>query len=98
MNSYVVLVLFSCDLFPGSRLTHLLMLYTDLAHDLADMHLPSPLVRFIQEKPDLFDAVVYSVPELISALLGGTTAACLAPRGLRPDGAIDRDRLSVNIC
>jgi hypothetical protein len=85
-----VLLLFSCELFPSSPLNRLVMSYTQLAADLAFRHLPPPLEDHLDEHWDLFLAVVYFVPELVAALLGGMIAALLAPRRLVPTRTMHR--------
>ena len=77
-----VLVLFSCELFPGSPLNRLVMSYTEIAVNLAFTHLPTPLADHFDEHLDQLLAVAYFVPELVVVLLGGMIAACLFPRGL----------------
>jgi hypothetical protein len=86
-----VLVLFSCDFFPGSPLNRLVMSYTGIAANLAFSHLPTPQADHLDEHWDLFLAVVYFVPELVVALLGGLTAACLVLTGLTPARTILRE-------
>ena len=73
----VVLTLFSCEVFPDSALNRLLMSYIDVSANLAFSHLPTPLADHLDEHWDLFLAVVYFVPELTAAFLGGTIAVCL---------------------
>ena len=70
-----VLVLFSCEFFPGSSLSRLVTSYTSFTANLALTHLPTPLADGLDERWDYFLAVVYFVPELVAALLGGVAAA-----------------------
>jgi hypothetical protein len=79
-----VLVLFSCEFFPDSPLNRLVMSYTSIALNLAFNHLTTPLADHFDEHQDQLLTVVYFVPELVAALLGGMIAACLIPTGLRP--------------
>lgn len=92
-----VLVLFSCELFPGSPLNRPVMSYTDIAANLAFTHLPTPLADHLDEHWDLFLAVVYFVPELVAALLGGMIAACLVLTGPTPARTILREESTVVI-
>jgi hypothetical protein len=84
-----VLALFSCEVFPDSALNRLLMTYTDIAANLAFSHLPTPLADHLDECWDLFLAVVYFMPELTAALLGGTIAASIGRTALRLAGGPD---------
>lgn len=90
-----VLVLFSCELFPGSSSNHPLMSYTGFADNLAFTHLPTPLADRLDEHWDYFLAVVYFVPELVAALLGGIVAACPTRRGLTPAPTKLREKSTV---
>jgi hypothetical protein len=89
-----VLVLFSCEVFPDSALNRLLMTYTDISASLASSHLPTPLADHLDEHWDLFLAVVYFVPEITSALVGGTIAVSLRRMTMRsavgPDQPVSR--------
>ena len=86
-----VLVLFSCELFPGSPLNRAVTSYTDLAADLAFRHLPTALEDRIDEHWHLFLAVVYFVPELVAALLGGVITACPVRAGRTRAHTIPRE-------
>jgi hypothetical protein len=92
-----VLLLFSCELFPSSPLARLVMSYTDVAANLALTHLPIRLADHLDERWDLFFAVVYFVPELVAALLGGMIAACWVLRSQRPARTILRGESPVVI-
>jgi len=86
-----VLLLFSCELFPGSPLNRLVMSYTDIAVNLGFSRLPTPLADHLDDHWDLFLAVVYFVPELVAALLGGMIAACLVRMGRIPARTVFRE-------
>jgi hypothetical protein len=72
-----VLALFSCELLPGSPPARLATSYTDIAARLAFTLSPPPLADRLDEHWELYLAVVYFVPELVAALLGGMIAARL---------------------
>jgi hypothetical protein len=92
-----VLVLFSCEVFPGSPLNSLVLSYTGIAFDVASTHLPTPLADYIEEHLDHFLAVVYFAPELVTALLGGMVAACLPSRSLTRAPKMVREEPTVFI-
>ena len=77
-----ILVLFSCEFLPDSPLNRLVQAYTFIAGDLAFTHLPTPLSGRLDDRWQMFLAVVYFVPELIAALLGSMIASCLIPKRL----------------
>lgn len=95
IGTTAVLVLFSCEFFPNSPLNRLVMSYTQVAADLAFTLLPPPLADYLDEHWDLFLAVVYFVPELVAALMGGAIVACLPPRHLSPTRPTDREASTV---
>jgi hypothetical protein len=88
-----VLILFPGEFFPGSLLDRLV----DIADELAVTHLPTPLSDYLGEHWDLFLAVVYFVPVLVAALLGGMLAAWLIPRGLTPARTMNREESAALI-
>jgi hypothetical protein len=90
-----VLILFSCELFPGSPSDRLVTSYTEIVASLAFTHLPTSLADRLDEHWDYFLAVVYFMPEVIAALLGGIIAACLTLRGMTPARTIVREESTV---
>jgi hypothetical protein len=86
-----VLFLLSCEFFPGSPLNRPVMAYTGIVGNLAFAHLPARLADHLDEHWDLFLAVVYFLPELAAALLGGMIAAFPVPTGLPPARATLRE-------
>jgi hypothetical protein len=70
-----VLAMFTCEPFSESALNRLLMAYVDLGSNLAYARLPDSLVDLIDERWDLFLAVVYVLPQLAIAMLGGAIAS-----------------------
>jgi hypothetical protein len=80
-GTLAVMALFSCEFFPGSALSRLVMSYTDFIVDLVIFRLPfSTSYLLLDAHIDCFLAVVYFIPELFTALLGGLLAADLAGR------------------
>jgi len=90
-----VLVLFSCEVFPDSPLSRLVLSYTEIAFELTSTHLPTLLADHFEQHLDQFLAVVYFVPELVAALLGGMVAARLPSRGLPRGPRIVREESTV---
>jgi hypothetical protein len=86
-----VLVLFSCELFPNSPLTRVLMSYTEMAANLAFANLCTPLSNHFDDHQDHLLAIIYFMPEFVAALLGGMIAARLIPKGLMPDRLMFRE-------
>jgi hypothetical protein len=87
--------MFACEVFPESALNRLLMSYQDFATNLAFSHLlPTPLEDHLDQHQDQLLAVVYFVPELVAALLGGMIAGCLDRSGQAPvrAGTVDARR------
>ncbi len=76
-----ILAMFICETFPESQLNRVLSSYTSVAMNVAFAYLPDTLVDIIDLNQDFLLAVVYFVPELVFALLGGVTAAFLARMG-----------------
>ena len=76
-----IAAMFACEVFPDSALNRFLMSYVDFATNLAFLHLPVPLADHVDEHQDQLLAVVYFIPELVAALLGGVTAGCLYRSG-----------------
>jgi hypothetical protein len=71
-----VLVLFSCELLPDLPLNRLVMSYTDFAVNVVSAHIPTRGADYLlDDRVDVFLAVVYFLPELIAALVGGMIAA-----------------------
>ena len=58
-------------------LDHLFTWYTDAASDLSSLYLPSLVDDWLMQHWDWFLAVIYFLPELIAAALGGLLATCL---------------------
>jgi hypothetical protein len=79
-----VLLLFSCEFFPDTPLARLVMAYTEIAATQAFLHLYTPLADHFDEHQDQLLAILYFIPELFAALLGGTIAAWLLPGGSLP--------------
>ena len=75
-----VLAMFSCEIIPTSALAGVVISYTDLAIDFATSQLPTLLVDQLDEHWQLFLAIVYFVPELLVALLGGAIATWMIRR------------------
>lgn len=73
-----------CDVFPDSALARLLLSYSDIAINLAESHLPQSLANHLDEYGDQLLAVVYFMPVLAVALLGGMIAASLVRTGQKP--------------
>jgi hypothetical protein len=75
----------ACEVFPESALSRLLMSYVGFATNLAFSHLfshlPVPIEDHFDQHQDQLLAVVYFLPELVAALLGGMIA-----RGLDRSG------------
>ncbi len=76
-----VAAIVACEVFPESALNRLLMSYVDFATNLAFSHLPVPLADHVDEHQGQLFAVVYFIPELGAALLGGVIAGCLCRSG-----------------
>ncbi len=85
-GALAVLAMVACEAFPGSLLNRLLMLYTNIATNLAFSHLPTPLADYLDEHLDQLLAVVYFAPELVAALLAGMIATCGPDGPGRPAG------------
>ena len=69
----------------------------DEAIEVASKHLPTPLADHFEEHLDHFLAVVYFVPELVAALVGGVVATCLPSRVLTRGPKIVREESTVFI-
>ncbi len=75
---------FACEVFPESVLNRLLTSYVGFATNLAFSHLPMPLEDHFDQHQDQLLAVVYFMPELVAALLGGMIAGGLDRWGQTP--------------
>ena len=82
----------ACDVFPNSALARLLLSYQDTAINLVESYLPQSLANHLDEYGDQLLAVVYFIPELAVALLGGMIAACLVHTGQTPAHDLTRQR------
>ena len=90
-----IFALVLCEIFPDSAPNRLVMSYTDIASNLAFSHLPAWLSDYyLDEHWELFLAVVYFVPELVTAMLGGVIIVFLAPDGQRRVRAVPGEELS----
>jgi hypothetical protein len=63
--------------FSGPPLERLVAWYTDAASDLSYLDLPARVDDWLMQHWDWFLAVIYFLPELLAAALGGLLAACL---------------------
>lgn len=72
-----VLALFACEVSPGSALSRLLMWYTNVAFNFVFTHLPTPIDDAVMDHQDWFLVLIYFLPELVAAMLGGLLSAYL---------------------
>ncbi|WP_422929620.1 hypothetical protein [Singulisphaera sp. PoT] len=84
-----IIYLIWCEYQPSSMGNRVVILYTDFVSNLAYAHVAASWEDSLEANWNLFLVVVYFLPELVAAILGGLIAAFIPWKGLtrRPPSA-----------